>query len=82
MAHAKSYPLVEVTWVDSCTSGRWKPIEEYTRDSKLVECRSVGYLLQKTNRIVQIIQSLDEYGKGSDEVIIPRSTVKRIRRLR
>lgn len=74
--------LVEVVWDDAATSGRWLSLKTYIEDRGIVECRAVGYLTKKNAREIQVVQQISKEGDVSDSVTIPRSCVRRIRRLR
>lgn len=75
-------PLVEIVWDDAATSGRWLSLKTYIEDRGIVECRAAGYMTKKNAREVQVVQQISKEGDVSDSVTIPRSCVKRIRRLR
>jgi hypothetical protein len=72
--------LVEVTWVDSYTQHGWKPTTDFLEDQGF-DCKSVGYLIQKSAEWVQLIQTQGPNDKLADSITIPRACVKKIRSL-
>lgn len=83
------YPAVEVEWDDSASSHGWRSPEEVLTETGTTACRSVGYLVRKTTRLVTIVQSrhdlLREPGIKDfmgEALTIPRSVVRRIRVLK
>jgi hypothetical protein len=69
--------LVKVKWQDSCGSTRyWDPGVE-----KPDNITTVGYLHKKTKNELVIMQSKGEDSLGG-VMVIPRSTVKSIKRLK
>ena len=75
-------PRVEVVWRDTSSSGGWKTLAAHRETRAPLLCRSTGYLLQRTSKVVHLLQSLDNNEKGSDDLIIPREVVHSIRRLK
>lgn len=73
--------LVEVDWIDSCVRGRWDSQENYATESG-ARCRTAGYLLKKTPKVVIIMQSQGLGGSVADSMTIPMSCVTKIRRLK
>lgn len=69
---------VEITWIDAYSTSGWG----HAIPSEKMIWTSVGYLLAKTKQEVVICQSQDPWGKSGERLTIPRSCVKRIRRLR
>jgi hypothetical protein len=79
-----NYPLkqlFEVFWEDSVSDGKWRQPESYKEVNNL-QCRSVGYLLTKSSKMVQLIQSMAENGQVTDCISIPAKCVKKMRRLK
>lgn len=73
-------PLVEVYWIDSFATHGWSaPVEGYHPGTLWT---SVGYLLRNSRREVVICQSKDPWGKTGENLTIPRSCVRWIRRPR
>ena len=74
-------PLVEVEWVDACSKAGWRPRKEYIEQA-IVPCRTAGYLVASNRKQVVVVQSLsDTSGHVTDGIVIPRVSVKKIRRL-
>lgn len=74
-------PRVEVTWIDSSSSHGWDTLAGL-RQERLVECRTVGYLVRNSRDRLNVVQSFSEWGKGSETWVIPRANIRRVRRLR
>lgn len=78
--------LVIIHWLDACGGERrgWRPLKEI-QDVHPAECRSVGFLIRETDTEVVICPNLATAGDdidGDAEFAIPKSWVKKIRRLR
>ena len=71
-------PVVEVTWVDSCTVHSWQSLKE-ARGQTLMTCKTVGHLIRNDRRMVAVVQSVNEGGSTSENWLIPRACVKRVR---
>jgi len=78
----KRYPIVEVTWDDSASQGKWGTDESYRRNADTIECKSMGYLLSRNKKKVVLIQSISEEHQCCDSISIPAKCVKRVRRFR
>lgn len=75
-------PKVEVEWLDSASWGSWR-VRERIDQIKPLLCKSVGYLYKKDDEQLHLLQSVSpEADNASDGINIPRSCVKRIKRLR
>ncbi len=73
---------VEVEWVDSCTNGKWASVDVHRAESRPSLCRSIGYLLERSDKRVVVAQSMStDTGHVSDTMAIPRVAVKRMRRI-
>ena len=70
--------IVEVKWSDSASNGEW---HRPKIKMGLARAKSVGYLKQKTKRKVVLVQSIGE-NQLQGLIAIPRSCVKRIRKLK
>lgn len=74
----KQWPLVEVHWVDSAFTAGWR-----RAPAQLSNCRTTGYLVHKNKRFINIAMNSDAPDETYGEVMaIPRSCVKKIRRLK
>ena len=82
---AQQWPLtkrVEVEWMDSCATGGWKSVETHLKNSGLLICRTLGYLVEETEVHLLIAQSQSHDTKNvSDTIAIPRAMVRRFRRI-
>ncbi len=75
----KQRPIVEVEWQDATHHDGWGV---KLTGTGLNRCRTTGYLLKKDRVRVVVCQSEDEDGNQADLMVIPRSSVFRIRRKR
>jgi hypothetical protein len=87
-AKARLVP-VEVEWIDSAFTRGWRDPDEMLSESGCMNCISVGYLIRKTPKMVTIVQSHHDlkreqrfHDSWSEALSIPRSCVRKIRRLR
>ncbi len=74
--------VVEITWVDACTSDKWRSRKEYLRITKPLAIKTVGYLIKKNKKCVAVVQSQGANDDYSDSMTIPRDWVQKIRRLK
>ena len=72
--------LVEVHWTDSYTMHGWRGDEQ--PDGEPLECRSVGYLVKRSKKVVVVCQNVSEQGSTGDWMTIPASCIRRVRRLK
>lgn len=72
-------PLVEIEWLDSFSIHGWHTEKETNRRAQA--CRSVGYLIEDAVDLVRITMSIGDDEVG-DELVIPRSAIKRMRRVK
>ena len=82
---ADKFPIVEVTWADAASTGAgWMLARELKEwmDADFTVCKTVGYLVRKDNKKVVVAASGTSNDKWSDTTEIPRSQVRRIRRLK
>jgi hypothetical protein len=77
------YDIVEVTWEDSATRAAWHSLEEAKGDKFLV-IKTLGYLVNDVPQKVTVAASIDdkEHADVGDVTTIPKSCIKRIKRLR
>lgn len=79
------YPLaqcVEVEWRDSHSRGRWGTVDDYKRDVRIGPIRSIGYVLNLDDDVVQLAQTQSSVnGDVLDSITIPREAVRKIRRV-
>lgn len=74
-------PLVLVRWVDSSGFGTWTTKEE-SKKGKLLECETIGRLLNQDVEATRIASTRDPYGKVMDVNLIPTPNVLEIIYLR
>ena len=73
---------VEVEWVDSCTRGNWDSLERHRKESRPSRCRSIGYLIESSDRCITVAQSMSTDSQNiSDTMSIPRKAITRVRRI-
>ena len=80
MAKVKKFQLVQVTWIDSYSSVGWKGSQK--AEASPLTCYTVGHLITSNRSGVVVAANSDEQGHTGDWMTIPRSCVKRVRRLR
>lgn len=74
--------VVEISWSDANTRGRWGSREEYLQH-KPAPIVSVGYLLVKDKEKVTIIQSQGvDFDDVADAICIPTDWITRMKVLR
>jgi hypothetical protein len=71
---------VEVTWIDSAFDRGWAKLAE-KRAMTVARCRTVGYLLDRDDDVIKLVQSLGDADSAADGIAIPRVAVRSIRRL-
>lgn len=77
-------PLVEVEWVDSVATVGWtQPGEQKAWINAKLRLYTAGYLISDTKREVTVATSINpEDGAVSGMFLIPRSCVRKVRRLK
>lgn len=75
-------PMVEVEWIDSGGQAGWHAAEQSARGFDEMECRTIGYLIEDSERGVCIVAGNGATGMQMDSVTIPRVAVVSVRRLR
>lgn len=76
-----TYPLVQVTWVDTTGDDTWDDIEAVVPrvlDDMRDPCTSVGFLLQETADALVIAQTLHNNKRVFHVIAIPRGCVTSI----
>lgn len=72
--------IVKVKWIDSSVANGWHWRDRY-KPSESLPCESVGYLLEKNKKYIEIVQSISPTQIG--EILnIPRSCVLAIKVLK
>lgn len=72
---------VEVEWLDSMGTQRWMPVESHA-EQELLLIRTMGYVARDDDKVLVIVSSLSEYDGAADSTVIPKSCIKRIRRMK
>ena len=76
-------PKVHVRWWDAASNSQgWAPVQGYTHGTGLMAVETLGFLIKKSRKEVQVALSLDEAGKVSEAIAIPRACVRSIKRVR
>ena len=72
--------LVEVTWWDAASDGRWKTFEDTRAEARdgLLECQTVGYLVKVGKHALTIAQTRNSNGKIGGDWSIPRRWVVKV----
>jgi hypothetical protein len=78
----RSLPVVEVEWEDATATGGWQDLRDIKGEPAMLQkVRTVGYLCRSDAQSVVLAQNVSDSDKGADTMAIPKSCVKRIRRL-
>ncbi len=81
----KRPPLVEVHWVDAKSLGGWST-EVEAAALNVIDCFTLGHLIEKTKIYVKLAATTsfdrDKSDGVGDVIVIPRSMVRLIRRLK
>jgi hypothetical protein len=77
----KRFRLVLVTWIDAYHSGGWK--SEPDTVGERMNQHTAGFIVRESRSFIHVAQTIDtqDHPRFSDTMCIPRSTVRRIRRL-
>ena len=75
-----SPPLVEVIWNDTTGWSGWFEQDEWVK-KEMMPVRSVGFMLEKTRKLVRISMDYRADGIAGCVCAIPRGTVVQIREL-
>ena len=67
--------VVQITWLDSCVEAHWEP------DARpgLAEIHSIGWLIQRTDTLITIAQSLDTDGNSAERLTVPSCNITELR---
>lgn len=81
-----SFPLLsmlEIEWVDSCSSKGWGSRDYHIKDFAESHCRTVGYLIERSKTSMSLAQSISDDTKNlADVMSIPTVAIKKVRRLK
>lgn len=80
--------LVLVEWVDSHSGKGWQPMDEIKKNSKLLYCRSVGWVANEDQNCISLTPHLS--GEKNDSVVvyccgditIPKKSIVKIKVIR
>ncbi len=71
-----------VDWDDAAHTDGWRHVERIAKDTP-IRCRTVGFVMSETADKLTLAQSLSlENSTGSEAMTIPKSLIRRRRRLR
>jgi hypothetical protein len=81
---ARKTPVLEVVWSDCQFLGLtgWEAYENVMRDRSKILQRTVGYVLADDKKGIMLTGTLSQFGNVYGTVNIPRSQIKKVRRLR
>lgn len=74
--------VVEVHWVDACTTSRWRSRKDYLALATPANCRTVGYILKQTKKSITVVQTQGDNEDMNGSMTIPMGWVEKVRRLR
>lgn len=77
----RKLPVVKVTWYDAASHHGWSTLPD-ARGEDLVECQTVGFLVTRTKRRVNVAQGISDGGKLTEDWAIPTANIKSIKVLR
>ena len=74
--------LIEVDWIDAHGDAAWKSEDDARKTPPEVYVRSVGYYLRSSPELIFMSQTISKERKGDrDQHVIPRGTIKKIKKL-
>lgn len=73
-------PVAYVEWADSACNRGWLDFNRATDGPSLIQ--SVGILVHSSKDFVTLTTSCDSAGKVTDSLSIPRSAIRKIRRVK
>ena len=79
---SKSFPLVELHWIDSYSDSGWFHIAQggpascYTTDMAVDPICTIGFLIEETDDVVTIVSSLHHHPDGKIGYLGPLSIPK------
>lgn len=78
------YPMVLVEWRDAHNNPNWRKLEKVLQrgEEDLIVVRSVGYLLQKTPRILKLGHGISEDDMVESTLTLPRDWCQKIKRIK
>jgi len=74
------YTLVVVEWEDIVSDSSWMDDKEIEKLEPVV-CRSVGWLLKKTKKLVFLGASVTNDGSVGDRTTIPKNVIRSIKEI-
>jgi hypothetical protein len=75
-------PMVEVEWFDSGGQAGWHDSTQSTKGFDEQDCRTLGYLIEESERGVCLVMGFGGTGMHMDSMTIPRANVVKVTRLR
>jgi len=82
MMDRRKLEVIEVDWDDTAAYHGWKPEELVKVNVEPSFCRSVGYLLENSKAQLVLYQSMADNENVSEVLVIPKSAVRKIRKLK
>ena len=79
----KKNEILEIEWEDSSCHHGWRSGDVLNKDNDVEQCRTVGYFYKETKRSIRLRPAIDdEANERSDTWTIPKSCIRKIRRLK
>lgn len=74
--------LVEIEWNDASGGHEsWAPLEDIAGCDPDYRVLTVGYLVNRTDKFLRVVQNVSQHGQAGHSMTIPRKYVRRMRRL-
>lgn len=86
MAKVEKKVMVEVRWVDSCSTPGWHNIDDLNEsldEHTFASCINVGYLFRETGDYIALVSAFNATGNEAETLfIIPKCCVQSVTTLR
>lgn len=69
------YPLVMIEWVDHASEDAWQVVEDAKNDTKAHAIRTVGWLINETDKVYNVVQCVATDNDVSMRMIILKAAV-------
>lgn len=75
--------VIEIEWEDASCHHGWRSNKVLDNDSDVERCRTVGYFYKETKKSIRLSPAIDDTeNERSDTWTVPKSCIRKIRRLR
>ena len=79
----KKNEIIEIEWDDASCHHSWRSGDVLDKDVDVEQCRTVGYFYKETKRSIRLSPAIDDNeNQRSDTWTIPKSCIRKARRLR